>query len=87
MPEGERTYRLDLGPVGEVTFRLNPPEAGGISSQTLYHFKEANRYALLAMRAVLDRLIERIEASEAQAAQPTRIRVEADESREPQQPT
>ncbi|MSQ40573.1 MAG: hypothetical protein EXR55_02705 [Dehalococcoidia bacterium] len=79
MAEQEKTFKLDFSPLGEVTGRFNPAEFPAFSDQTISHVREANRHALLAMRSVLDRLIERLEDKEG-TTQPTRIPVEEGET-------
>ena len=80
MADREKTFRLDFGPAGEVTFRINPDEVRGIPRETVHHLREANRHALLALRSFLDRVIERMEPKEGQESSgPIRIEVEVEE--------
>ncbi len=85
MADQDKTFRLDFGTLGEVTVRINPEAVGGIPNETLVHLREANRQGLLAMRSVLDHLIDRLETKEGgRPAGPTRIQVEGAEPSPPQ---
>ena len=84
MADQDRTFKLDFGSMGEVTVRINPEAVAGIPNETLVHLREANRQGLLALRSVLDHLIERLETKDgSRPPGPTRIQVEGQEPSPP----
>ena len=81
----ERTFKIEFGPAGEVTFRINPDEILGIPRETIHHLREANRQGLLALRSFLDRVIEHLDPKEESSSGPIRIEVEVEEEPEQKQ--
>jgi hypothetical protein len=73
----EKVFEIEYRPGEEVVLRFKAPILSVMPEATKGHFRTAHKEALLALRSLIDKAIERAEEAEkTQAKERTKIEVE-----------
>ncbi len=80
MAENEKTLKIELGHVGEISVSIKPDALRLIPKEARDHMREANRQALMGLRFLLDRAIDHMGPDKDQPSSgATRVKVEVEE--------
>ena len=80
MAENERTLKIELGRVAEISVIIRPDALRLLPKEARDHMREANRHALMGLRILLDRAIAYMASDKDQPSSgATRVKVEVEE--------